>query len=105
MIATYDRVFVAYNDALEAVRGDLRSVTKEHTAKAELAEAQLNRHVSHKSHTSRASHAPSLTRAEPYTSRASHEPSLTRASHKSHTPLFFRTRHTRTASPPTHTHT
>ena len=32
----YDKLFVAFNDALESIRADLRALSKEQTAKAEL---------------------------------------------------------------------
>lgn len=43
VMSLYDQLFVAFNDSLESVRAELRQVGKEHTAKAELAEAQLLR--------------------------------------------------------------
>jgi signal recognition particle subunit SRP68 len=39
----YDKLFVAFNDALESIRADLRGLGKEQTAKAELARAELRK--------------------------------------------------------------
>jgi len=39
----YDKLFVAFNDALESVRADLRATSKEHSAKAGVAEGHLQK--------------------------------------------------------------
>ena len=47
LMAVYDKLFVAFNDALDAIRSDLRVANREQSAKSEVSKSTVSQSVSH----------------------------------------------------------